>query len=55
MKKVALLKAKAAIIKAPHVAAKFGVLKEIKAKAKLAAATSLAAVRNGHRNNFTQN
>lgn len=42
--KLALIKAKLALAKAPHIIAKIAVAKEVKAKTKIAAAKSIAAV-----------
>lgn len=43
--KLGLIKAKIALVKAPHVIAKVAVAKEVKAKAKIAVAKSFAAVK----------
>lgn len=42
--KLGLIKAKVALVKAPHVIAKVAVAKEVKSKAKVALAESFAAV-----------
>lgn len=43
--KLGLIKAKVALVKAPHIIAKVAVAKEVKAKTKIAVAKSFAAVR----------